>query len=72
MPRMWKRKPGRMYSFNCADAQAIVFGAAQEGFWAWGVWGHHFRAEGIECSLERAKKQANENIDQVLKEMAQC
>lgn len=62
--RRWKRK-GRVYRFYSDSAQAIIFGAEDCSFWAWGVWGKNFSEEGIVWSLKRAKEEANRNLDRI-------
>jgi hypothetical protein len=62
--RRWKRGK-RRYDFGSRDAQAIIFGAQGATLWAWAVWGHKFRAEGVEFSLQSAKKKADAQLDRL-------
>lgn len=64
--RKWRRDGKRVYRFDSDKAQSIIFAAPFLSMWAWGVWGSHFTQEGIESSLERAKRQAEKWIDAVM------
>lgn len=72
MSRRWRRD-GRIFRFDCPDAQGFIFGAqAPSCMWAWAVYGSHFKAEGVEFSLVVAKRRANEQLDKLLNLAPHC
>ena len=43
----------------------MIFGSSSGGYWAYGVWGSQFGAEGVVYGLKSARQKANEAIDQL-------
>lgn len=63
----WKRQGVRYMSKDSGNFNAMIFGApAPFQLWAWAVYGHQFSAEGVEGSLNSARRKANAAIAKIL------
>lgn len=62
--RRWEKRGPRAFRFWRDYVNAMIFGS-DDGFWAYGVWGSKFTAEGVGFGLRYARKKANEAIDQI-------
>lgn len=62
---IWHRYGPRMYRRNSDCFNAVIFGSpARRGLWAWAVWSDQGQVAGVEFGLLRARKKANEKIEE--------
>jgi hypothetical protein len=62
--RRWKRGE-RVYRYNSAKLQSLIFSAPNFYMWAWAVWAEKETCEGVEFGLKAAKLKANAAIDRI-------
>lgn len=63
--RRWQKVGKREFRFSRDHVSAMIFGSSSGGYWAYGVWGSQFGAEGVVYGLKSARQKANEAIDQL-------
>jgi hypothetical protein len=64
----WRKKGTRWFCRDTKLFNAIIFGAtAPLQLWAWAVYSHGQRREGVEFSLSNARSRANIVIEELEK-----